>query len=252
VITTKATAGMNEIWHAFLSEDIGLPMLSSLITGILIGLERELHAKPAGLRTHALVCFASTILMLAAARQGEWFVELMPDTQVVTDPTRMAHGILTGIGFLCAGVIFREGASIHGLTTAASLWSTAAIGTLYGVGMYWLAVSSALATLFVLGLLRVAQHLMPRTFELRLRVVAASPEFDASALRRLLHDLHLKPAFISRAGVRLAEVEFVTRVQVAREADVDALTRVMVQTQEIISFQIEPSEADSSAGTLRA
>ncbi len=62
---------MEEIWQSFLSEDIGLPMITSLITGVLIGYEREMRGKAAGLRTHALVCLASTLVMLAAARQAE-------------------------------------------------------------------------------------------------------------------------------------------------------------------------------------
>jgi putative Mg2+ transporter-C (MgtC) family protein len=240
---------MDDIWRAFLSEDIGLPMLSSLVTGILIGLERELHAKPAGLRTHALVCFASTILMLAAARQAEWFIDLQPDTQIVADPTRMAHGILTGIGFLCAGVIFREGASVHGLTTAASLWSTAAIGTLYGVGMYWLAVSSALATLFVLGLLRVVQHLMPRRIEVQVRVVTAGAAFDAAMLRRVLRDLDLKSTGMSRAAIRPGRLELVARVKVADESEIDALASALSQAQDVRSFQIDPVEHDIVAAS---
>jgi putative Mg2+ transporter-C (MgtC) family protein len=239
---------MEDVWRAFMSEDIGLPMLSSLVTGILIGLERELHAKPAGLRTHALVCFASTILMLAAARQAEWFVDLLPDTQVVTDPTRMAHGILTGIGFLCAGVIFREGATVHGLTTAASLWSTAAIGTLYGVGMYWLAVSSALATLFVLGLLRVVQHLMPQRIEMRVEVVSPAGSFDAVALRRLLAELGMTPAGVRRAGVRDGRLKLVARVQAAREADIDALVSALAQREDIVGFEVDPGDHDAHSG----
>jgi putative Mg2+ transporter-C (MgtC) family protein len=240
---------MDDIWRAFLSEDIGLPMLSSLVTGILIGLERELHAKPAGLRTHALVCFASTILMLAAARQAEWFIDLQPDTQIVADPTRMAHGILTGIGFLCAGVIFREGASVHGLTTAASLWSTAAIGTLYGVGMYWLAVSSALATLFVLGLLRVVQHLMPRRIEVQVRVVTAGAPFDAATFRELLRYLDLKPTGMSRASTRPGRMEMVARVKIAEESQIDALAAALSQAQDVRSFRIDPVERDLVAAS---
>jgi putative Mg2+ transporter-C (MgtC) family protein len=238
---------MDDIWRAFASEDIGLPMLSSLVTGILIGLERELHAKPAGLRTHALVCFASTILMLAAARQAEWFVELLPDTQVVTDPTRMAHGVLTGIGFLCAGVIFREGATVHGLTTAASLWSTAAIGTLYGVGMYWLAVSSALATLFVLALLRIVQHLMPQRIEMRVEIVSAGGDFNAATLRRLASERGLRVKAIRRAGVRAGALRLVARIQATRDADLDDLVAVLSQCEHVVSFDIEPAEHDAAS-----
>ncbi|MBV0893498.1 MgtC/SapB family protein, partial [Paracoccus sp. Z118] len=120
--------------NPILSAETGLPLLCSLITGMLIGIDREVQGKPAGLRTHALVCLAATLLTLAAAQQELWTLKLVPGTQIVSDPTRMAHGILTGIGFLGAGVIFREGPSVHGLTTAASLWISAALGIVYGVG----------------------------------------------------------------------------------------------------------------------
>ena len=134
---------MFEFLLSLLPPGAGLPLAGSLVTGMLIGLDRELHGKPAGLRTHTLVCFASTLLTLAAARQADWVLSLLPGQQVVSDPTRMAHGILTGIGFLGAGVIFREGPSVQGLTTAASLWIAAALGIVFGVGLFGLAVVGA-------------------------------------------------------------------------------------------------------------
>ena len=73
-----------------LSIKIGLPLLASLITGMLIGIDREVQGKPAGLRTHALVCLAATLLTLAAAHQDLWTLNLVPGTQIVSDPTRMA------------------------------------------------------------------------------------------------------------------------------------------------------------------
>lgn len=237
---------MEDIWRAFLREDIGLPMLLSLITGLVIGLERELRAKPAGLRTHALVCFASTILMLAASRQADWIVQYLPEGQVVTDPTRMAHGILTGIGFLCAGVIFREGVSIHGLTTAASLWTTAAVGTLYGIGMYWLAISGTIATLLVLGLLRLLTRLMPQPLEMRLKLVAQEGEFDAVALRGLLSRLDIKAETISRSLNRAHELELATRMHLGGEGATDALASALEETQGVVSFSIVPAEDDPS------
>ena len=97
------------------------PILGALIAGAMIGFEREYRGRPAGFRTHILVSLSSALLMLAAVHQAEWTFDLRDDVNLVMDPTRMAHGILTGIGFLCAGVIFRTGFSIHGLTTAASL-----------------------------------------------------------------------------------------------------------------------------------
>ena len=120
------------------------PIVGAIVAGGLIGFEREWRGRAAGLRTHILVCLASSLLMLAGMSQGDWAFEALPDENIVTDPTRMAHGILTGIGFLCAGVIFRTGFSIHGLTTAASLWITSAIGILFGAGLLGLGVVSTL------------------------------------------------------------------------------------------------------------
>src|SRR5690606_3811702 len=123
--------------------------------------EREFRGRPAGFRTHILVSLASCLLMLAAVNQEAWTFTGLSDETIVTDPTRMAHGILTGIGFLCAGVIFREGFSIHGLTTAASLWITSALGVLYGVGMDGLATGGTVVTLLVLVALRVVDERLP-------------------------------------------------------------------------------------------
>ena len=125
-------------------ESAFLPIVGAIVAGGLIGFEREWRGRAAGLRTHILVCLASSLLMLAGMSQGDWAFEALPDENIVTDPTRMAHGILTGIGFLCAGVIFRTGFSIHGLTTAASLWITSAIGILFGAGLLGLGVVSTL------------------------------------------------------------------------------------------------------------
>ncbi|MEH6698810.1 MAG: MgtC/SapB family protein [Brevundimonas sp.] len=139
----------------------GLPLLSALVAGALIGLEREWRGRAAGFRTHILVCLSSTLLMLASTSQGAWMFSVLPDQQVIADPTRMAHGVLTGIGFLCAGVIFRAGFSIHGLTTAASLWTVSALGILFGAGLFWLGWAGALATLAVLAALKLISRRVP-------------------------------------------------------------------------------------------
>ncbi|WP_370237271.1 MgtC/SapB family protein [Brevundimonas sp.] len=139
----------------------GLPLVSALVAGALIGLEREWRGRAAGFRTHILVCLSSTLLMLASTSQGAWMFSVLPDQQVIADPTRMAHGVLTGIGFLCAGVIFRAGFSIHGLTTAASLWTVSALGILFGAGLFWLGWAGALATLAVLAALKLISRRVP-------------------------------------------------------------------------------------------
>ncbi|MEW6268419.1 MAG: MgtC/SapB family protein [Thermodesulfobacteriota bacterium] len=135
-------------------------VLLALAAGGLIGLERSFHGRPAGFRTHTLVCMSSTLLMLVTRYQSEWFSPAAVET-VRVDPTRMAQGVMTGIGFLGAGVIMREGLSVRGLTTAASIWITAAIGILAGVGFYWAVVVATALTLGTLTIFRRIEAMMP-------------------------------------------------------------------------------------------
>src|SRR2546423_10154461 len=125
---------INSIWNDTYAA-IALHLVIALAAGGIIGLERSYHGRPAGFRTHALVCLSSCMLMVLTVYQDTWFSALALD-QVSVDPTRMAQGIMTGIGFLGAGVIMKEGLTIRGLTTAASIWITAGIGILVGIGFY--------------------------------------------------------------------------------------------------------------------
>ncbi|RZI44616.1 MgtC/SapB family protein [Herbaspirillum sp. HC18] len=134
-------------------------LLGAVCAGGIIGLERSYHGRPAGFRTHTLVCLASSLLMIVMLYQWKWMGAASGVVQ--TDPTRMAQGIMTGIGFLGAGVIFKEGFSVRGLTTAASIWMTAAIGILFGIGFYFPAIVSTLFTLGVLSVFRWIETRMP-------------------------------------------------------------------------------------------
>jgi putative Mg2+ transporter-C (MgtC) family protein len=139
--------------------EILVRVLSALGAGALIGYERSYHGRPAGFRTHALVCTASSVLMLVTVYESHWMSLAAGRVQI--DPTRMAQGIMTGIGFLGAGVIIKEGLSVRGLTTAASIWITAAIGILAGIGFYFPLVVSVLLTLGVLSFFRWIEARMP-------------------------------------------------------------------------------------------
>lgn len=143
--------------------DVLIRLGAALTAGGLIGLERSYHGRPAGFRTHTLVCLASALLMLVTVYESQWFVQ-QPGSRVVVDPTRMAQGIMTGIGFLGAGVIMREGLSVRGLTTAASIWVTAAIGILFGIGFYIPAMLAVAATLGTLSSFRWIESRMPTEF----------------------------------------------------------------------------------------
>ena len=139
---------------------IALHLTGALAAGGMIGLERSIHGRPAGFRTHALVALASSVLMVVPVYQGQWLPGFAQDS-FRTDPTRMAQGIMTGIGFLGAGVIFKDGLSVRGLTTAASIWVTAAIGILIGIGFYGPALLATMLTLVALSLFRWIEDRLP-------------------------------------------------------------------------------------------
>ncbi|HYC69278.1 MgtC/SapB family protein [Brevundimonas sp.] len=161
--------------------DFTLPLLAAILAGGMIGFEREWRGRAAGFRTHILVCLASALLMEMAVSQGAWRFDVLEGARIVSDPTRMAHGVLTGIGFLCAGVIFRAGFSIHGLTTAASLWITAAIGLLFGAGLFGLAVTGAALTVVVLLILRLVSLRLPQKSVVDAEVVWRRDATEAEA-----------------------------------------------------------------------
>ena len=120
-------------------------MLVSTLLGTLVGWERQMGRKPAGLRTHTLVCMGSTLFVLLT----EHSITAFGGGHNV-DPTRIIHGVVTGVGFLGAGSIMRQEGFVHGLTTAASVWIVAAIGVAVGCHAYVLAVTGAVLALLVL------------------------------------------------------------------------------------------------------
>jgi putative Mg2+ transporter-C (MgtC) family protein len=114
-------------------------LLGALILGLIVGYERSYHGRAAGMRTYGLVCMAAASLTVIAGYPAFWYGGQV-NTHLAGDPTRVIQGIVTGIGFLGAGVIMRDGLTISGLTTAASIWTCAAIGIMVGVGFYAAAI----------------------------------------------------------------------------------------------------------------
>lgn len=120
-----------------------LNLLGALLLGLVVGYERSYRGRAAGMRTYGLVCMASAALTVIAGYPDHWYGGHMA-VAIGPDPTRIIQGVVTGIGFLGAGVIMREGFNISGLTTAASIWASSAIGILVGVGFYAAAILLAL------------------------------------------------------------------------------------------------------------
>ena len=172
--------------------EMAIRILVALAAGALIGYERSYRGRPAGFRTHALVCMASSMLMLITVYEAHWVRSVSEAVRL--DPTRMAQGIMTGIGFLGAGVIMQEGFSVRGLTTAASIWITAAIGILAGIGFYFPLALSVVLTLGVLSMFRWIEARMPTQayyhFEVRFSRTA---EINERAIRELVegHDFSI-------------------------------------------------------------
>src|ERR1019366_9802873 len=127
-------------------------LLGALLLGLFVGYERSFHGRAAGMRTYGLVCMASAALTVFAGYPGMWYGG-HASTDMSVDPTRVVQGIVTGIGFLGAGVIVKEGFSIHGLNTAASIWASSAIGVLVGVGFYLAAILLAVLCALSMSLL---------------------------------------------------------------------------------------------------
>jgi putative Mg2+ transporter-C (MgtC) family protein len=168
--------------------EICVRLVAALGIGGLIGFERSYRGRPAGFRTHALVCLSTSLLMLLTAYEDRW-VRTAGEVHFTIDPTRMAQGIMTGIGFLGAGAIMKDGLSVRGLTTAASIWITAAIGILIGIGFYEPAILSALLTLFTLSVFQRIERLMPVQFYAHFFVrFARDVAMPEEALRRLVLD----------------------------------------------------------------
>ncbi len=117
-------------------------LLGAMVLGLVLGYERAYHGRAAGMRTYALVCMASTGVIILLAYPQQWYGGLQGGNLApqLADPTRVIQGIVTGIGFLCAGVIMKEGMNISGLTTAASIWAASSIGVLLGMGFYFAAI----------------------------------------------------------------------------------------------------------------
>lgn len=145
-----------------LNAEFILRLLSALAMGFLLGLERELTNKYAGLRTHILVCLGACIFTLISIYGFPTFAEgdnvLVANATGIRDTSRVAAQIVTGIGFIGAGTVLRNGPMVFGLTTAATLWIAASIGMACGAGMYDIAIVATVLSVAVLTLIRIFER----------------------------------------------------------------------------------------------
>jgi putative Mg2+ transporter-C (MgtC) family protein len=163
-----------------------LNLLGALLLGLLVGYERSYHGRAAGSRTYGIVCMASAALTIIGGYPEFWYGGHGGALVSAADPTRIIQGVVTGIGFLGAGVIMREGFNISGLTTAASIWASSVIGIMVGVGFYLAAMGLAFMAAMIMIYLNRVEALLPSRHALAV-MMRFKPDFVPleSTLRRV-------------------------------------------------------------------
>jgi putative Mg2+ transporter-C (MgtC) family protein len=223
--------------------EIAFRMVAALLAGGLIGLERSHRGRPAGFRTHALVCLASSLLMLVTVYEPHWMVRVSPVTNMVLDPTRMAQGIMTGIGFLGAGAIIKEGFTVRGLTTAASIWITAALGILIGIGFWYAATVGTVLALGTLSVFRWVEARLPTetyaNFMVRFKRGSAISETD---LRKLMgeHGFSLHQMSYRLHG-EMELLEYRTVLRTMQSANLQKLSVTLGGDPKVLEYRIAPT-----------
>ena len=222
--------------------DIALRLVASLVVGGLIGLERSYHGRPAGFRTHSLVCLSTSLLMLVTVYETRWFPNITQG-RISLDPTRMAQGIMTGIGFLGAGTIIRDGLSVRGLTTAASIWITAAIGILVGIGFYFPALMATILTLGTLSVFRWIENRIPSQFYAQFVVrFARDKAMPEAQMRQLLIDYGFTVANLNyRLDVEADFFEYQMVIRTIRGENVSKLTQALNKIESVKAYRVSPT-----------
>lgn len=219
-----------------------LHLAGALVTGVLIGYERSYHGRAAGMRTYGLVCLASAMLTVISGYPSMWYGGFGA-SGVLGDPTRVIQGIVTGIGFLGAGVIMREGLSIRGLSTAASIWTAAAIGVTIGLGFYAAAVTAAALTILVMSAFRRVETALPHQTVMHLTLVFLKDKAPAAeALRTLAREYGYEVvdwAFHLRNGAGHLEYQLV--LQARGTPDPTDLINRLATVDAVVEFQLSPS-----------
>lgn len=219
-----------------------LNLIGALALGLLVGYERSYHGRAAGMRTYGLVCMASAALTVAVGHPQFWYGGINT-VALGADPTRTIQGIVTGIGFLGAGVIMKEGLNISGLTTAASIWAASAIGIMVGIGFYLSAIAFALLSTFsMMWGSRMEEWLPSRKAIAIVLHFKAGHEPHRGNLHQLLHDYGYQ---IAEGSLSVAhqdgkiEWRFVAiATSHSKMADLNLLAQRLTQKEGIEEYQL--------------
>jgi putative Mg2+ transporter-C (MgtC) family protein len=218
-------------------QQIVLRLLAAAVLGGLVGLERERHNQPAGLRTHIILTIGSALAMCVSIDLAMQFQPYVPNG----DPARLAAQVVSGIGFLGAGAIFKYGTSVKGLTTATSLWTVAIIGLAVGAGHYFPAIVATALLLLALSALDLLEKkylvsITTRTISMRVQ----DKPLMVDELKQVFHDLgiDIKSVSISK-DVESNELEFEAIAKVSTQPDMDKLIGKLSHIQGVRTFEIQ-------------
>ena len=224
--------------------DLTLRLVLSLFLGGLIGYERERNSRPAGFRTHILVCVGSTLLMLISAYA---FGDFANEPSVRLDPTRLAAQVIPSIGFLGAGTILRNDFSVTGLTTAASLWVAAAIGLAVGAGFYYgafLATALVLISLYILNKVEKKYITGVRLYNMTVTTVnkagvIGSVSGKLSERRIVISHLSVEEELKEQAAI----FKIVLMIKLPRKLSIITITEEIKTVKGTLSVSVEPIQA---------
>lgn len=210
--------------------------LISFVLGTLVGVERETHNQPAGLRTHILISIGATMVMLISIYIPQTFPQFQNG-----DPGRIAAQVVSGIGFLGAGAILKFGANVKGLTTAASIWAMAAIGLAVGAGMYTISLTGVAVVLFALTAMDLFEKLVFKERTLRkieLTVKKKYSNLGATETAFKKFDVKITSTGFDR-NINEATDKVTFLVSVTRHLDVHKLVDSLEQLPGIVSVTVE-------------
>lgn len=218
-----------------------LRLLAAAVLGAVVGAEREHRGRNAGLRTQILVALGAALAMIVSVNFSNLYGGANARTAVQVDPARVAYGVMAGIGFLGAGAIVRYGASVRGLTTAASLWCTAAVGLACGLGMIAIALVATLLVLFALLVLYKIDQIMPSwTLKTLTITIPLSGDDNLTLFRSRLKEMRIH-IFETQCNRNLqTRVETLTfQISMTNRTDLHALLDMGALVPDTISISLE-------------
>ncbi len=210
--------------------------LISFFLGMLVGIERETHNQPAGLRTHILISIGSTMVMLVSIFIPQTFTDFQNG-----DPGRIAAQVVSGIGFLGAGAILKFGANVKGLTTAASIWAMAAVGMAIGAGMYAVSLIGVGVVLFALTAMDLFEKRIFKERTLRkVELAVKKQQSDIGLVKNILKQMDIQVASIGfDRNINESTDKITCLVAVTRKLDVQQLAGELEQIPGMVSFSVD-------------